>query len=130
MARARAHRRCGRHLAGGRRSDPHRRNPPFVEDDEAAVYAFARELVDGHAVSDSTYRAVEDRLGKTGIVELVGILGYYGLISMTIVAFQVPVPAGISRSLHNQLTTRRGIVCRMTRRPRRRCIPQSRYPRR
>jgi 4-carboxymuconolactone decarboxylase len=68
--------------------------PPFVEDDEAAVYAFARELVDGHAVSDSTYRAVEDRLGKTGVVELVGILGYYSLISMTIVAFQVPVPAG------------------------------------
>jgi 4-carboxymuconolactone decarboxylase len=71
-----------------------RGKPQFVQDDEAAIYAFARELIDGHAVSDPTYRAVEDCLGKTRIVELVGILGYYGLISMTIVAFQVPVPAG------------------------------------
>jgi 4-carboxymuconolactone decarboxylase len=68
--------------------------PKFVHDDEAAVYAFARELIDRREVSDSAYHAVEDRLGKTGVVELVGILGYYALISMTIAAFQVPIPAG------------------------------------
>jgi 4-carboxymuconolactone decarboxylase len=28
------------------------------------------------------------------VVELTGILGYYGLISMTIKAFEVPLPAG------------------------------------
>jgi len=28
------------------------------------------------------------------VVELVGILGYYGLISMTINAFEVPLPQG------------------------------------
>jgi 4-carboxymuconolactone decarboxylase len=33
-------------------------------------------------------------LGQRGVVELVGILGYYGLISMTIVAFEVPLPEG------------------------------------
>jgi 4-carboxymuconolactone decarboxylase len=68
--------------------------PRFIQVDEAAVHAFARELLEKHAVSDSTYRAVEAHLGKTGTVDLVGILGYYGLISMTIVAFQVPVPPG------------------------------------
>ena len=68
--------------------------PEFVQGDEAAVYAFARELLEKRAVSDSAYQAVEGHLGKTGVVELVGILGYYGLISMTIIAFQVPVPTG------------------------------------
>lgn len=68
--------------------------PEFARPDEAAVYEFARELLERRAVSDSTYRSVEAHLGQTGAVELVGILGYYGLISMTIVAFQVPIPAG------------------------------------
>ena len=33
-------------------------------------------------------------IGQKAVIELVGILGYYTLISMTIVAFDVPVPAG------------------------------------
>jgi 4-carboxymuconolactone decarboxylase len=33
-------------------------------------------------------------LGETGVVELVGILGYYTLISMTINTFEVPLPDG------------------------------------
>jgi 4-carboxymuconolactone decarboxylase len=68
--------------------------PRFIQSDEAAVYAFAHELLERRSVSDAAYRAVEAHLGKTGAVDLVGILGYYALISMTIVAFQVPVPPG------------------------------------
>ena len=45
-------------------------------------------------MSDETYRRAEKELGTRGVVELVGILGYYGLISMTIVAFEVPLPDG------------------------------------
>jgi 4-carboxymuconolactone decarboxylase len=68
------------------------RTPEFDKDDEAAVYRFAHELLETRSVSDAAYGAVERLLGKTGAVDLVGILGYYGLISMTIVAFQVPIP--------------------------------------
>lgn len=66
--------------------------PKFAQADEAAVYMFARELLENRAVSDATYRGAEQHVGKTGVVDLVGVLGYYGLISMTIVAFQVPIP--------------------------------------
>ncbi len=66
--------------------------PKFTRADEVAVYQFSRELLEKRAVSDAAYQAVERLLGKTGAVDLVGILGYYGLISMTIVAFQVPIP--------------------------------------
>jgi 4-carboxymuconolactone decarboxylase len=70
------------------------REPSFAKADEAALYAFTRELLEKRRVSDATYQRAVAALGETGTVELVGILGYYALISMTIVAFEVPVPDG------------------------------------
>ena len=71
-----------------------RGRPKFTRADEAAVYDFSRELLETHRVSDATYERATAELGALGVVELVGILGYYGLISMTICAFRLPVPAG------------------------------------
>jgi len=70
------------------------RMPDFAEEDEAAIYAFARELHRHHQVSDATYARALALFGETGVVDLVGILGYYTLISMTINAFRVPLPDG------------------------------------
>jgi len=69
-------------------------SPVFEQDDEAAVYAFSVELHQAHVVSRDVYERAVALLGETGVVELVGILGYYTLISMTINAFEVPLPAG------------------------------------
>jgi 4-carboxymuconolactone decarboxylase len=69
-----------------------RGTPRFVKDDEAAVHDFCRELLDSRQVAAETYARTEAALGRDGVVALVGILGYYGLISMTINAFEVPVP--------------------------------------
>lgn len=68
--------------------------PPFAQEDESAIYAFARELHRDRAVSDATYARALALFGETGVVDLVGILGYYTLISMTINAFHVPLPDG------------------------------------
>jgi 4-carboxymuconolactone decarboxylase len=68
--------------------------PHFAKPDEAAVYAFAQELTTKRRVSEPTYKTAVEMLGEKAVVELVGILGYYTLISMTIVAFDVPIPAG------------------------------------
>jgi 4-carboxymuconolactone decarboxylase len=46
-------------------------------------------------VSNATYARVHKLLGDTGIVELVGILGYYVLISMTLNVFRVPLPKAV-----------------------------------
>jgi 4-carboxymuconolactone decarboxylase len=67
--------------------------PHFAHADEAAVHAFARELIETRRVSEPSYRRV-DALGLKAVVELVGILGYYSLVSLTLNAFEVPVPAG------------------------------------
>jgi len=68
--------------------------PNFSNEDEAAVYAFATELLHDKKVSDATYQRAVALFGVTTTVDLVGVLGYYGLISMTIKAFELPVPEG------------------------------------
>lgn len=70
------------------------RSPSFSKSDERAVYVFSRELLETRSVSDQTYAGAVGALGLQGTVDLVGILGYYTLICMTINAFHVPVPEG------------------------------------
>lgn len=66
------------------------REPGFPMEDEAVVYAFSTELLTQRRVTDETYGRAVAVLGTAPTVELVGILGYYGLISMTICAFEIP----------------------------------------
>ena len=70
------------------------RAPDLSDPEEAAVYAFARQLVHGNDVSDLVYGQAEGLLGTKAVIELVGVLGYYALISMTIVACRIPLPPG------------------------------------
>ena len=64
--------------------------PQFDKADEAAVYAFSRELNMKRAVSDETFDRTIECLGADATVDLVGVLGYYALVSMTIKAFDLP----------------------------------------
>ena len=69
------------------------KTPDFSHDDEQVVYHFSVELQNNHFVSDVTYKKAFELLGRDSIVDLVGILGYYALISMTINAFEVDAPS-------------------------------------
>lgn len=70
------------------------KDPVLDDPDDRVVHAFCRELLETRQVSDVTYAAAIERLGQARVVDLVGVLGYYTLISMTINAFHVPVPPG------------------------------------
>src|SRR6202046_1051435 len=70
------------------------RAPKSAPRDEMAIYAFIKELYATRRVSNATYARVHKILGDAGIVELVGILGYYVLISMTLNVFRMPLPDG------------------------------------
>lgn len=70
------------------------RAPKSAPRDEMAIYAFAKELYATRRVSEATYRRVHKLLGDAGMVELVGILGYYALVSMTLNVFRMPLPEG------------------------------------
>ena len=68
--------------------------PTFGSPDEELVYSFNRELNLTRAVSDDLYARTLAVLGPDATVDLVGVLGYYSLISMTIKAFEVLPPGG------------------------------------
>jgi 4-carboxymuconolactone decarboxylase len=68
------------------------RRPASAADDERAIYDFIRELYDTRRVGEATYAAVRAFLDDAGMVEFVGILGYYALISMTLNVFGMLPP--------------------------------------
>ena len=70
------------------------RAPKSAPRDEQAIYAFVKELYATRRVANATYVRVQKILGDQGLVELVGILGYYVLISMTLNVFRMPLPQG------------------------------------
>jgi len=63
--------------------------PPFELADERAVYQLAQQLYETRRVSDEAYQAAVVALGESAVVELVGILGYYALVAMTLNVFKV-----------------------------------------
>ncbi|WP_282026987.1 carboxymuconolactone decarboxylase family protein [Limimaricola cinnabarinus] len=69
------------------------REPEFKKEDELAIYDFANQLHRQHIVDEAVHSRVVSMFGTQAAVELVGLLGYYTLISMTINAFEVPLPA-------------------------------------
>jgi 4-carboxymuconolactone decarboxylase len=76
-----------------------RRLPRFEHEDERAVYEFVVMLHETKGVSDALYSATVDRLGQRRVVELVGLLGYYTLISMTLNVFEIGAPDGAATDL-------------------------------
>ena len=69
--------------------------PSFDRDDERIVYEFATELVESRRVGEERYASAIELLGESGTVELVGTLGYYTLVCMTLNAFEVPLGEGM-----------------------------------
>jgi 4-carboxymuconolactone decarboxylase len=68
--------------------------PKSASKEERAVYDFIRELYRTKRVSNRNYARVHALVGDAGMVEFVGILGYYVLVAMTLNVFRMPVPAG------------------------------------
>jgi 4-carboxymuconolactone decarboxylase len=70
------------------------RRPAHMKPDEAVVYDFCTELRDRRRVSDATFKAAVTLLGEQGVVDLIGLMGYYDLVSMTLNVDRYPLPGG------------------------------------
>ena len=64
--------------------------PNFTKVEEEAVFDFAAEANILKNVSDNTYNNLVNILNETAAIDIVGICGYYSLISMTLNVFKVP----------------------------------------
>jgi 4-carboxymuconolactone decarboxylase len=69
-----------------------RREPAFADPAQSIVYQYSRTLHEQKAIPHSLHEAAVATLGERGVVELVGILGYYTLVSMTLNAFDIGLP--------------------------------------
>ena len=69
-----------------------RKQPDFTKEDEAAIYNFSIELQQNQNVSDATFAEAVRHIGRIGVTDLVGLLGYYTLVSMTLNVYQISLP--------------------------------------
>ena len=68
--------------------------PAGMDADEAAVYDFVTALLATGHVTDALYDAIKSRFGERGVMDLVGAVGYYSIVSMVLNVAQVPLPPG------------------------------------
>jgi 4-carboxymuconolactone decarboxylase len=68
------------------------KRPDNMKDDEAALYDLATALYVDKKVSDPVYKAALEKFGERGIMDIIGIIGYYGLTSMTLITMQAGAP--------------------------------------
>jgi 4-carboxymuconolactone decarboxylase len=61
--------------------------------DEELIYEFCTELLRNNSVSDATYARAVQRFGEQGMIEMVGVVGYYTFQSMVLNTARTPVPA-------------------------------------
>jgi 4-carboxymuconolactone decarboxylase len=73
--------------------------PRFERSDLSAAYDLLAEYLSTNRVSDESYKRALATFGERGLVDLIGIVGYYGLVSMTLNIFQVAVPTGEAEPL-------------------------------
>jgi len=70
------------------------KRPAALGPEETIVYNFCYELLETGQVSDTNYKAVVDKFGERGAVDLIGVTGYYSLVAMVLNVDRVPIPDG------------------------------------
>ena len=70
------------------------RRPDGMAEDEAIVYDFLTEVLHTKGASDTTYGRAVSKFGESGVIDLLGVAGYYGLLAMVMNVARTAVPEG------------------------------------
>lgn len=76
------------------------RRPEGMAEDEDALYTLCDELHRTQSVSDATYARAVKTFGEQGVIDILGISGYYTMLAMVLNTARTPVPAGHTPALH------------------------------
>ena len=77
----------------------HYRRPHTRDVDVLMVYDYAEELNRRNTVKETNHRAIRERFGVVGVVELTALIGYYTMVAMTLNAHEIPLPDGVKPRL-------------------------------
>ncbi len=75
------------------------RRPEGMAADEDILYTFCDELHRTQSVSDATYAKAVSTFGEQGVIDILGISGYYTMLAMVLNTARTPVPAGHTPAL-------------------------------
>jgi 4-carboxymuconolactone decarboxylase len=75
------------------------RRPLEMSEEEEILYDFCIELHRHQNVSDPTYQRAVSRFGERGVVDAVGICGYYTFLAMVLNVARTPLPVGQTPAL-------------------------------
>ncbi|MGZ3648828.1 MAG: carboxymuconolactone decarboxylase family protein [Syntrophales bacterium] len=70
------------------------RYPTDMSEDEQIVYDFCTELHVNKSIADATYARAVKRFGEQGVIDMLGINGYYTFLAMIMNGTRTAVPDG------------------------------------
>jgi 4-carboxymuconolactone decarboxylase len=73
--------------------------PQHMQPDVEAAYNVVDELLTTHQLTDRAFRAAVDRFGEKGVVDMVGAMGYYGIVSFALNVDRYPLPKNVKPEL-------------------------------
>jgi 4-carboxymuconolactone decarboxylase len=65
-----------------------------VPPEDAQIVEFTLQLLRKHRVDDATFKAIQERFGNDGLIQLTGAIGYYSMLAMTVNACELEAAPG------------------------------------
>jgi 4-carboxymuconolactone decarboxylase len=75
------------------------RRPDRMAEDEDIVYSLFDEIHRHQAVSDGTYARAVGKIGEQGVIDVMGLSGYYTTLAMVMNTARTPLPDGAKPAL-------------------------------
>ncbi len=69
------------------------KTPAFTQADEQVVYDVSMQSLADKKISDATWAQAQKILGEQGVVDLLGVVGYYSMLSVVMNGARTPAPA-------------------------------------
>jgi 4-carboxymuconolactone decarboxylase len=73
--------------------------PSGMAEDEEIAYDLATEILRLKRVSDTTYRRAVAKFGEQGVIDLLGVVGYYNFLAIVMNATRTALPANVPEPL-------------------------------
>jgi 4-carboxymuconolactone decarboxylase len=75
------------------------RRPTGMAEDEEIAYDMATEILRQKRVSDPTYARAVAKFGEQGVIDMLGVIGYYNFLAIVLDATRTPLPDGVPEPL-------------------------------
>jgi 4-carboxymuconolactone decarboxylase len=75
------------------------RRPTGMAEDEETAYDLAVEILRLKRVSDASYGRAVDRFGEQGVIDLLGVVGYYNFLAIVMNTTRTALPANAKEAL-------------------------------